>query len=80
MEVVAGDWTKAYDYYMQGVFRQSWIAGRGFVGICEAESQAHLQTLLDDLPMAKAGYIDIEIRELMPYRGFSPATLPQKAD
>ena len=80
MDVVRGDWAKASEYYTQGIFRQMWTAGKGFVAICEADSQAHLQGLLAELPMAKAGYIDMEIRELAGYRGFSSAAMQPKAD
>lgn len=79
MEKVGGDWAKAFEYYMQGVLRQSWTAGMGFVAVCEADSQAHLEALLAELPLAKAGYITMDIRELKPYRGFGPATLPPNA-
>lgn len=72
MDAVRGDWAKAREYYARGIFRQMWMLGRGMIAICEADSREQLEALCAELPMKRAGYIEYEITELAPYRGFAP--------
>lgn len=72
MDKVRGDWSKAQEYYAEGVFRSLWRAGTGVIGICEADSRAQLEALMAELPMVTAGYVVLELHELTPYTGFAP--------
>ena len=66
------DWASARRLYRDGVFRSIWRMGKGVVAICEAESRERLVAILSDLPMAKAGLIDMDVQELTPYPGYAP--------
>lgn len=72
MDAVRGDWAKSQEYFGRGIFRQLWTSDKGIAFVCEADSPEQLKSYLDELLMAQANLIDIEIRELQPYRGFTP--------
>lgn len=72
MEKAREDWAVARRYYRDGIFRSIWRMGNGVVAICEADSRDQLVSLLSELPMARAGLIDIDVQELSPYPGYAP--------
>ena len=44
--------------------------GKGACMIVEAESEEEINTKLQDLPFVKNNFLDIDIMEVKPYRGF----------
>lgn len=60
--------------YTQGVFRSVFSRGdvKGAVIELECESADAAREILENLPMAAAGMLDMEIIPLLPYRGFAP--------
>jgi hypothetical protein len=60
--------------YMDGVMR--WVASRGdtpgAVVELECADVAEARAILDTLPFAQQGMVDIDIVPLLPYRGFAP--------
>ena len=73
---------QARTLYAQGFIRQIWHRGDGG-GACivfEADSEEHVNALLNTLPFVKAGMLDVMIVPLKPYSGFfqleSPSPQP----
>lgn len=71
MDKVHGDQAMSRDLYQRGIFRQLWMSGYGAIVVCEAESREHFDGILAELPLAKAGYIDVDVFEITPYAGFA---------
>lgn len=44
--------------------------GKGAVLVLEVDSEAEARRIVDNLPLAKAGLLSIEIYGVKPYRGF----------
>ena len=60
--------------YSQGIFRSVWSRGdvKGAVIELECENREDASRMLESLPFATAGLVDIEVIPLLPYRGFAP--------
>lgn len=60
--------------YTEGVFRSVWSRGdvKGAVIELECPSRDDASRVLENLPFAIAGLVDIDIIPLLPYRGFAP--------
>lgn len=71
MDKVHGDQAMARDLYGRGIFRQLWMSGYGAIVLGEAESREQFDAIIAELPLAKAGYIDVDVFELTPYAGFT---------
>ncbi len=58
----------------QGIFRSVWSRGdvKGAVIELECGTREEAQRLLESLPLATAGLLEIEVISLLPYRGFFP--------
>lgn len=59
----------AVDYRKAGHLKQAWSMAKevGAVAIYEAADREDLDRILGRLPLARAGYADITITELLPY-------------
>lgn len=63
----------ALDGYLGGTVRQLWGRDdvRGGVLLIEAGDAAEAQSLADSLPLARAGFLHVEVIPLTPYGGFA---------
>jgi hypothetical protein len=62
------------DLYTQGVFRAVFSRGdvKGAVVELECASLEEANRVMETMPFAQQGMIDIQIIPLLPYRGFAP--------
>jgi hypothetical protein len=62
------------DLYTQGVFRAVFSRGdvKGAVVELECASLEEAYRVMETMPFAQQGMIDIQIIPLLPYRGFAP--------
>ncbi len=60
--------------YTEGIFRSVASRGdvKGAVVELECKSKEEAQKVLEELPLAAAGMLDVRIIPLLPYRGFAP--------
>lgn len=60
--------------YADGFIRQIWRRGNvpGACILFEADSEEHVLSLLNTLPLMQAGMLDVAIYPLVPYPGFGP--------
>jgi muconolactone delta-isomerase len=70
----AAEWERARELYAEGRLRQVWHrADRpGACLLWEAASAQEVQELLNTLPFAQAGLLNVEVIPLHPHRGFGP--------
>jgi muconolactone delta-isomerase len=63
--------------YAQGFIRQIWHRSDipGACIVAEADSEQHARELINTLPMARAGMLEITVIPLKPYAGFCPSPL-----
>lgn len=63
------------EYYAQGIFRSVWSLRevKGAAIELECESREVAMRILENLPLALAGFLEIELISLSPYRGFAAA-------
>ena len=65
---------QAQDFYAKGCLRQVWALdtkNKGAVVLFEAESQNHLQKIIDRFPLVKVDYVDYQIFPLAPDSAFA---------
>jgi muconolactone delta-isomerase len=70
----AAEAERARAMYAEGFIRQIWTR-RDVPGACilwEADSEEHVRELLNSLPLAAAGMLEITVIPLRPYAGFGP--------
>lgn len=55
--------------YTRGLIREIYERAdqRGVVMVCEADDRTEVQTMLENLPLAKAGFLDTQIIEIKPF-------------
>ena len=63
---------KAIELFKEEFIRELYSikGGKGACMIVEAESEEEINTKLQDLPFVKNNFLDIDIMEVKPYRGF----------
>jgi len=63
---------RAWELHQAGVIRELYFRGdrEEAVLILECDSAAHCRSVLDTMPLVRAGLIEFEIIQLVPYRGF----------
>lgn len=64
--------SQIWEYYKDGLIREIYFTKESHevVIILECENKNQAEEILNDLPLVKAGLINFNIEELVPYNGF----------
>ena len=64
---------RTFEYYRDGLLREVYSRsdGQGAIGVLECDSMDHARRLIADLPMVKAGLLDVDIYGAAPYRAIA---------
>jgi hypothetical protein len=71
---------RAWELYQSGLLRELYFAAgqNTAVLVLECETLEAAQQALDSLPLVRAGLIDFDLIQLVPYPGFARLFAPQK--